>query len=282
MDVGANTISGGALSLALIRNRPQVNGSLSYLSTGWGGSHTLRVGGEYDVDHLIAPNDGYGHPCNCQSTVNNGVPTEVQILLGPERLEERPVDVGRLRGRYVAGQRPADDLAGVAPGSIPAEPPGAGRACGTDVRGDCPGPDVQQLGTSRGSETALTGDGKTVLKLHYGKFWVYPGVNFTSAFNPNPSGWSQTYVWTNDANQNGRWDPGEEGRLTSVSGGSTSTRLDPEIRNTYVHQASAYLEREVARDFGVRTGVVLNARRQPFGTINVSRPLERLLRRQCW
>jgi hypothetical protein len=40
-----------------------------------------------------------------------------------------------------------------------------------------------------------------------------------------------------------------------------------------VRQATAYIEREVAPDFGVRTGFVLNARRQPYGTINVSRPL---------
>ena len=61
--------------------------------------------------------------------------------------------------------------------------------------------------------------------------------------------------------------------MRSVSGGSTSTRLDPEIDNTFAHQASAYIEREVAPDFGVRTGLVVIARRQPFGTINVSRPL---------
>ena len=62
--------------------------------------------------------------------------------------------------------------------------------------------------------------------------------------------------------------------MSSVSGGSASTRLDPDIGNTYVRQASAYLEREVAPNFGVRTGVVVNAKRQPYGTINVSRPLE--------
>ena len=120
----------------------------------------------------------------------------------------------------------------------------------------------------------LTGDGKTVLKLHYGKFWVYPAPIFTAALNPNPSGWSQTYLWTNDANGNGRWDAGEEGRLSSVSGGSASTRLDPDIENTYVRQATAYIEREVAPNFGVRTGVVVIARRQPYGLININRPLE--------
>ena len=57
----------------------------------------------------------------------------------------------------------------------------------------------------------LTGDGRTVLKLQYGQFWLYPGTNFTGAFNPNPTGWTRTYLWTDDANGNGRWDPGEEG-----------------------------------------------------------------------
>ena len=61
--------------------------------------------------------------------------------------------------------------------------------------------------------------------------------------------------------------------MTAVSGGSASTRLDPGIDNTYVHQASVYIERELAPDFGIRSGMVLNAKRQPYGTVNVSRPL---------
>ena len=119
----------------------------------------------------------------------------------------------------------------------------------------------------------LTGDGKTVVKLQYGNFWLYPGTNFTGAFNPNPTGWTRTHAWTNDVNGNGRWDPGEEGPVTSVSGGSTSTLLDREIVNSHVHQTTVFLEREVARDMVIRTGVVINARRHPYGTINISRPL---------
>jgi outer membrane receptor protein involved in Fe transport len=34
-------------------------------------------------DQLVATIDGYGNSCNCVSTLNNGVPTVVQILLGP-------------------------------------------------------------------------------------------------------------------------------------------------------------------------------------------------------
>jgi len=61
------------VGFGLTHTRFQVNGSLNYLVNAWGGSHTLRVGGEYAVDHLIAPNDGYGHPWNCLSTLNNSV-----------------------------------------------------------------------------------------------------------------------------------------------------------------------------------------------------------------
>ena len=89
-------------------------------------------------------------------------------------------------------------------------------------------------GPRAGLSADLTGDGKTVLKVHYGQFWVYPAPIFVAAFNPNASGWARTYQWTSDANGNGRWDPGEEGALTSVVGGSTATRLDPDITNAYV------------------------------------------------
>ncbi len=81
-DVGANTVSGGALAQERLIDRPQVNGSVSFLKTGWGGSHTFRVGGEYMSDRLDATSYGYGNACNCVSTLNNGVPTQVQIQLG--------------------------------------------------------------------------------------------------------------------------------------------------------------------------------------------------------
>jgi hypothetical protein len=274
VDIGANTISGGALSLGLTRNRPQVNGSLSYLRTGWGGSHTFRVGGEYMIDHLIAPTDGYGHPCNCVSTLNNSVPAEVQILSGPNvSKNDLTTSAGFVDDTWRLSKRLTVSLGLRLDRYQPSLPEQEGSAA-QRFEAIAPVLTFSNWGPRVGLSAALTDDGKTVLKLHYGQYWVYPGVNFTSAFNPNPSGWSRSYVWTDDANRNGRWDAGEEGRLTSVSGGNASTRLDPDIENTYVRRGAAYIEREVAPDFSMRTGLVLNVRRQPYGTINVSRPLE--------
>jgi hypothetical protein len=273
-DIGANTVRGGAVSQQRLINRPQANGSMSFLKTGWGGSHTFRIGGEYMNDQLVAPTDGYGNPCNCLSTLNNGAPAQVQIRLGPNVSKNALTtaagfvdDAWRLNGRVTISLGLRLDR------YQPILPEQQGPAGQTFAAID-PVLTFNNWAPRVGMSADLGGDGKTVLKLHYGQFWVYPGTNFTSAFNPNPSGWSQTYAWTNDANASGRWDPGEEGRLLAVSGGSTSTRLDPDIENTNVRQASAYIEREVAPDFGVRTGMVLNAKRQPYGTINVSRPLD--------
>ncbi len=272
-DIGANTVRGGSLSRERVLNRPQANGSVSFMKTGWGGSHTFRIGGEYMNDRLVAPTGGYGNPCNCLSTLNNGAPAQVQILSGPNTSSnDLTTAAGFVDDTWRLNRRVTLSLGMRLDRYQPILPEQQGPAGQTFAAID-PVLTFNNWAPRVGMSTDLTADGKTLLKLHYGQFWVYPGTNFTSAFNPNPSGWSQTYAWARDANLNGRWDPGEEGRLIAVSGGSTSTRLDSAVDNTYVNQASAYIEREVAPDFGVRTGLVLNAKRQPYGTINVSRPL---------
>ena len=272
-DIGANSVRGGAVSQERLINRPQVNGSASYLKTGWGGSHTFRIGAEYMNDRLVAPTAGYGNPCDCLSTLNNGAPAQVQIRLGPNVSKSAlTTAAGFVDDAWRLSRRVTLSLGMRMDRYQPVLPEQQGPAGQTFLARD-PVLTFNNWAPRVGMSADLTGDAKTVLKLHYGQFWVYPGTNFTSALNPNPSGWSQTYVWTNDANSNGRWDSGEEGRLIAVSGGSTSTRLDPGISNTFVHQASAYIEREVAPDFGIRSGVVVNLKRQPYGTVNVSRPL---------
>src|SRR5207249_564371 len=62
--------------------------------------------------------------------------------------------------------------------------------------------------------------------------------------------------------------------LLGLSGGTASTALDPNLQNTFTRQLTAYVEREVAHDFGLRSGFVWNGRRQVRATIRADRPFD--------
>src|SRR5205823_5530847 len=121
---------------------------------------------------------------------------------------------------------------------------------------------------------------KTVHIYHYGRYWDYPITSSSIAINPNATSTFSTYVWTpaNPPVANGLpvYVPGSEGLLISFTGaradGRSSTRLDPNLQNAYTHQVTAFLEREVAGAFGVRTGFVWNAKRQGRATFNANLP----------
>src|SRR5207248_2460570 len=72
------------------------------------------------------------------------------------------------------------------------------------------------------------------------------------------------------------FNPATLGRLVSTSGTradhTASTNLAPGIQNAYVRQAAAYIEREVAANFGIRGGFVWNGTRQNYATINTNQP----------
>jgi hypothetical protein len=100
----------------------------------------------------------------------------------------------------------------------------------------------------------LTGDGRTVLKGNYGYFWHNPGVGIGSEANPNTPEKNATYQW-NDTNSDRRWQRGEEGDLLSeeLEGG---VLLQDDIRQPYTHEASVWVERQLADTLGVRAGFV--------------------------
>ena len=94
-DVGANTVTGGALANERSLRRPQVNGSMSFLKSGRGGSHTVRIGGEYMFDSVESPTVRVREPVQLrldsqQRRAHPGAdPPRV------ERVEERHGDVCR-------------------------------------------------------------------------------------------------------------------------------------------------------------------------------------------
>jgi hypothetical protein len=273
-DTGANTVAGGNSNTGLTRNRPHFNAALSYVKSGWGISHTIKVGGETMIDHLIAPFNGYGNQCDCLSTLVNGTPSQVQIYLGHNDSKN---DL-RTVGAYL------DDTWQVAPRLTlslgiridrykPSLPDQSGPS-GQQFTATDNFPVFNNWGPRFGVTYSLTKDNKNIIKAHWGQAYVYPGVNFTSAFNPNPSGWSQTFKWTQDIGHLGYWVPADGlGTLLSSTGGTNGTQLDPNIQNTLIRQTTGYYERELAPNFGIRAGFVWNGRRQLYGVLNTNLPL---------
>jgi hypothetical protein len=119
----------------------------------------------------------------------------------------------------------------------------------------------------------LQGDGKTVLKANWGRFYFNPGVNLADAVNPNTSNQYADYTW-NDLNNDRVYQPGEEGvqgqnfRFTGEPGAS----IDPNLRNSYTDEASVFVEREVMRDLGVRVGYVWKKDNDGWQQIVPNRP----------
>ena len=272
-DIGNNFVAGGTYGTAQDRNRPQLNGSLGYFRSGWLGSHTFKFGGEVIRETLDAPYTGFGHASNTLSILNNNAATQVVMYRG----------ANLSRNGLWSGSAYATDTWNVNSALtlvlglrldryqpfLPAQTGPDGQAFEAIDRVLV----WRNLGPRLGLSYNLTGNGKTVLKANYGEYWLYPSADFVSGINPNPSLWSSTYRWT-DANGNGLWNAGEEGAVLSTSGGRATETLDANLQNTYTRQATVYLEREVAANFGVRAGFVWNGRRQVSGQINVNRPLQ--------
>ena len=271
-DIGNNFVSGGVYGTTLNRSRPQVNGALSYSRSGWAGSHTVKVGGEIMRDLLVQPFTGFVASCNCISVFNNGAPTQAYLYQGSNTSVNGQWsdalyanDTWRMNRRVTLNIGVRYDRQ---QSYLPAQqgPNGQSFAAVDNAM------TWNNWGPRLGVSVDVTGDGKTLLKSSFGQFWYYPGADFAATLNPNPAGWYKQFTWT-DSNHNGTWDPGEEGRLISVSGGSLATVVDPNLQNTFTRQTTGYVERELAPNFGLRTGFVWNGRRQVRATINQNRPL---------
>ena len=273
-DIGNNFVSGGVYGIDFDRHRPQVNGALSYSRNGRGGSHNFKFGGEIMRDSVSNPFTGFSNAGNALSLFNNTLPTQVYVYLSPSVSQSGVLsDALYVNDTWQLNKRLTLNL-GVRwdrqQAYLPAQQ-GPGGTSFAEVGNVITW--ANNWGPRLGASYDLTGDAKTLVKASYGQFWLYPGADFASSINPNSATWYRQYRWTTDLNGNGVWDSGEEGALLGVSGGSTSTALDPNLQNTYTRQATTYLEREVAPNFGVRTGFVWNGRRQVRGTVNANRPL---------
>ncbi len=273
-DSGTLAIEGAHRKWQLDRDRKQLTGAATYFVDTGRGSHTFKFGGEMLQE---VGWEGYeqGVGGNIEHVYNNGRANQV-IFRIPTATTAGTLGLGK-----------AGDLTSVSALDVVSlfltDTWSVGRATvNGGVRYDrYTGqlPEQQQLGATVGPVTVqaqtfpevtlftwnalaprigmtfdLTGDGKTVIKGNYGFFWHNPGVGVGSSANPNTAAKQATYQW-NDVNGDRRWQPGEEGnRLSQALQGGVE--LDPNIAEPYSHEASVWLERQIAPLVGLRGGFV--------------------------
>ena len=117
----------------------------------------------------------------------------------------------------------------------------------------------------------LAGNGKTVLKANWGRFFFNPGVNLADAVNPNTSNQYSDYAWA-DASGDRVYQPGEEGVLQTKFGGVANSAIDPNLKNAYTDESSFFVEHAVMADLGIRVGYVYKKDTQGWQQVNVLRP----------
>ena len=123
-----------------------------------------------------------------------------------------------------------------------------------------------------GATYDLTGDGKTVLKGNWGRFYFNPGVNLADAVNVNTSDQYADWNWT-DLNGDRVYQEGEETTLIQRVGGTAGGRISADIKNPYTDEASVFVERAVMNDLGVRVGYVWKKDSDGWQRDNANRPL---------
>ena len=106
-----------------------------------------------------------------------------------------------------------------------------------------------------GATYDLAGDGKTVVKASWGRFYFNPGVNLADSVNVNTANQFADHVW-NDLNGDRVFQVGEAGTQVQRFGGTAGAALDPNLKNSYGDETSFFVERAVIADLGVRAGFV--------------------------
>ncbi len=275
-DLVTQVVSGGTYNWYQLQNRPQTTGALTYFKDGWAGTHQFKVGWEIqkeDVEQIWY--DAY--PGNVVNVFRDGVPAEVYLTLAP--LDSRNqlfwyagyaadtwtmgplsfnlgVRLDHYRSAYPDQSRPANPFA-------PA----------LDVPGNENLATWNEFAPRIGVSWNVNGDGRNVIKANFGRYYYNPSMTLGDAVNPNTSPQWTRYNWT-DTNNNRQWDRGEEGKVLAVRGAGARAALASDLVDPHVDEFATWFERQVANNFGLRTGFVYKHTLDPFQTLNVLNPFD--------
>jgi hypothetical protein len=275
-DLSNSLVSGPNIHRQQNRRRNQVLGSLTYFKDGLAGSHDFKFGGEVFHETFFEEYLPTAYGNLSVSYTRNGTPSEVDLL-----------EAGAIEGTLMTYSFFANDIWRVSnrltltPGlrfdrfanSLPEQQHPAGRFSPTPITFAAVDDLVSWnlLGPRFGVTYDVAGNGRTVVKFNFGQYWWNPSNDISTAANPNRSPWFRRYGWT-DRNGNGYWDEGEQGNLLASQGGVASSVVDPDLEDTFTREYSGWFERELATNFGVRTGVVVRQIRNQRANMDANRP----------
>src|SRR5438876_655069 len=275
-DLGNNLVSGASRIRELDIRRNQVLGSLSYFRHGWAGDHNFKIGWEIFRD-TTAQGDPAGSWGDVVHVLRSGAPLEVYLLGDPTR---------SVNGLWTYGTYATDTWRVTKRLSLniglrfdryrnflPEQFHEAGRfnpETATFAAVDALNI-WNTLAPRIGATLDLSGDGKTMIKGNYGRYWWNPGAELSATANPNPPVWQRRYMW-NDMNGDRLWQPGEEGRLLAALGGGATSTIAPGLEDARTEEVAAWLERELAANLGVRGGFVWRTERQLSQLLNANQP----------
>jgi hypothetical protein len=275
-------VLGGGRDWELRRRRNQYTGALSYFKDRFaGGSHNIKVGGEFmdekgqtlwnsyykdNVVHFV--NGSLQGPLSATTPVEvrlttNGnswsaLATTSAFVTDTWTINKLTLNLGARFDRYRV--------------YLPEQSVAAGRFA---VAANYPAIDsivtFNHIVPRFGATYDLTGDGKTVLKASWGRFYFNPGIALADASNVNTANQYADHVW-NDLNGDRVFQEGEAGVQLQKFGGTAGASIDPNIENSYGDEMSFFVERALITDLGVRAGYVYKTDRNGWQQVNASRP----------
>ena len=282
IDVGTNQYS-GAQSYYHDRTtlKPQFSGSVSYFKDELAGSHSFKFGTEIQRERREFLRF---QPGNVWYRDRNGVPEEVWIYNTPnEGINDTfgtafyAQDSWTLNSRLTLNLGVRFDRYAI---SYPEQ-------SFTPEQGDFFAPvttsatdiaTMTSLGPRLGFAYDLTGEGKTILKGFYGRFYFNPSTNIGSLENPVGEA-EQQYRFT-DLNGNLVLDPGPDGTLATspelgallrTRGGAGFVRVDRDLENAYGDEVSFHVEHELRENFSLRGSYVYKNQRNGWGEVDLAR-----------
>jgi hypothetical protein len=273
-DTATLRVTGGGRDWLLKRRRKQAHGAFTtYVDNVLGGNHQIKIGGEVQHETGETIWKQY-YTNNVVMLLNNGVPNQVRL--------GSPVDsLNGLRnyGLFVTDSFTRDRLT-LNLGArydryrvfLPAQERAASKFFAALSVAENPSIITFNHVVPRvGLTYDVAGNGKTILKANFGRYFFNPGVGLADSVNPNTSTQFCTYAWT-DRNSNGLWEEGEQGALASCSGGTASVSIDPNLKNSVTNEFSAWIERSLGGNVGARLGFILKQDRDGYQQENINRP----------